>query len=91
MRRSNNGEYDSPDSPHSLYFINYLCFCFFTGDAFFVGATPERQLTVDHGTGLVQMNPISGTFRKSPEAEVQLVFTRSLKGNLFISFVMLTG
>jgi phenazine biosynthesis protein phzE len=46
----------------------YFCFCFFTGDEFFIGATPERQLTVNHRTGRIQINPISGTYRKAPAA-----------------------
>ncbi|MFT4009423.1 MAG: anthranilate synthase family protein [Nocardioidaceae bacterium] len=39
----------------------YWTFCFFTGDRFLVGASPERHVSV-HG-GDVRMNPISGTFR----------------------------
>ncbi|GAB2866393.1 anthranilate synthase family protein [Nocardioides pacificus] len=39
----------------------YWTFCFFTGDRFLVGASPERHVSI-HG-GDVRMNPISGTFR----------------------------
>ncbi len=39
----------------------YWTYCFFTGDRYLVGASPERHVSV-HG-GDVRMNPISGTFR----------------------------
>jgi phenazine biosynthesis protein phzE len=39
----------------------YWTYCFFTGERFLVGASPERHVSV-HG-GDVRMNPISGTFR----------------------------
>ncbi|HET9860157.1 MAG TPA: anthranilate synthase family protein [Nocardioidaceae bacterium] len=39
----------------------YWTFCFFTGDRYLVGASPERHVSV-HG-GDMRMNPISGTFR----------------------------
>jgi 2-amino-4-deoxychorismate synthase len=39
----------------------YWTFLVHTGDTTFVGATPERHVSVDDG--LVMMNPISGTFR----------------------------
>ncbi len=39
----------------------YWTYCFWTGDRFLVGASPERHVSV-HG-GDVRMNPISGTFR----------------------------
>ena len=39
----------------------YWTYCFFTGDRYLVGASPERHVSV-HG-GAVRMNPISGTFR----------------------------
>jgi phenazine biosynthesis protein phzE len=47
----------------------YWTFCFFTGERYLVGASPERHVSV-HG-GDVRMNPISGTFRLRgvPEAE----------------------
>ncbi len=43
----------------------YWTFCFFTGDRFLVGASPERHVSVAGGPDLadVRMNPISGTFR----------------------------
>jgi phenazine biosynthesis protein phzE len=39
----------------------YWTYCFFTGDRYLLGASPERHVSV-HG-GDVRMNPISGTFR----------------------------
>ena len=39
----------------------YWTYCFFTGDRYLIGASPERHVSV-HG-GDVRMNPISGTFR----------------------------
>src|SRR3954468_9076190 len=39
----------------------YWTYCFFTGDRYLVGASPERHVSV-HGDD-VRMNPISGTFR----------------------------
>jgi 2-amino-4-deoxychorismate synthase len=39
----------------------YWTFCFFTGDRYLIGASPERHVSV-HG-GDVRMNPISGTCR----------------------------
>ena len=45
----------------------YWTFCFFTGDRYLIGASPERHVSV-HG-GDVRMNPISGTFRIPREAE----------------------
>ncbi|MDQ6687494.1 MAG: chorismate-binding protein [Actinomycetota bacterium] len=39
----------------------YWTYCFWTGDRFLIGASPERHVSV-HG-GEVRMNPISGTFR----------------------------
>ncbi|MDQ6642266.1 MAG: anthranilate synthase family protein [Actinomycetota bacterium] len=43
----------------------YWTFCFFTGDRYLIGASPERHVSVVGGPGLadVRMNPISGTFR----------------------------
>ncbi|MBU2213540.1 chorismate-binding protein [Patescibacteria group bacterium] len=43
-------------------FSAYMTYFFFDGKQYFIGASPERHLTVDHGT--VTMNPISGTYRK---------------------------
>jgi len=39
----------------------YWTYCFFTGDRYLVGASPERHVSVKGGD--VRMNPISGTFR----------------------------
>src|SRR5690348_3944547 len=39
----------------------YWTYCFWTGERFLIGASPERHVSV-HG-GDVRMNPISGTFR----------------------------
>lgn len=44
----------------------YWTFCFFTGDRYLIGASPERHVSVrrgEAGVGDVRMNPISGTFR----------------------------
>ena len=57
----------------------YWTFCFFTGDRYLIGASPERHVSVaapdgpsgvgDAEAGLadVRMNPISGTFRLGPD------------------------
>ena len=49
----------------------YWTFCFFTGERFLIGASPERHVSVKSGD--VRMNPISGTFRVagSPEQDVK--------------------
>jgi phenazine biosynthesis protein phzE len=49
----------------------YWTFCFFTGDRYLIGASPERHVSV-HG-GDVRMNPISGTFRipRDPDVDVK--------------------
>lgn len=39
----------------------YWTFCFYTGERFLIGASPERHVSVTGGQ--VRMNPISGTFR----------------------------
>src|SRR4051795_10365636 len=39
----------------------YWTYCFWTGDRFLIGASPERHVSVHDGD--VRMNPISGTFR----------------------------
>ncbi len=44
----------------------YWTFCFFTGDRYLIGASPERHVSVRGGD--VRMNPISGTFRVGREA-----------------------
>lgn len=41
----------------------YLTFCFFDGERWFLGASPERHLTVE--AGAVTMNPICGTLPKA--------------------------
>jgi phenazine biosynthesis protein phzE len=43
----------------------YWTYCFFTGDRYLIGASPERHVSVQGGPGMssVRMNPISGTFR----------------------------
>lgn len=45
----------------------YWTFLYFTGDRYFIGATPERHLS--YKAGQVKMNPISGTFRKMEHSE----------------------
>jgi phenazine biosynthesis protein phzE len=46
----------------------YWTYCFWTGDRFLIGASPERHVSVHAGD--VRMNPISGTFRLvSPEVD----------------------
>ena len=54
----------------------YWTFCFFTGDRYLIGASPERHVSVRGGQGTadgdlldVRMNPISGTFRVGAAAE----------------------
>lgn len=42
----------------------YWTFLFHTGDATFIGASPERHVSLDDHT--VVMNPISGTYRHPP-------------------------
>jgi phenazine biosynthesis protein phzE len=41
----------------------YMTFCFYDGERYFVGSSPERHVTIR--AGVVQMNPISGTLPKS--------------------------
>ncbi len=45
----------------------YWTFVVFTGDRYIIGASPERHISVRDG--LVQMNPISGTFRFGARAD----------------------
>ncbi|WP_300679754.1 anthranilate synthase family protein [Nocardioides sp.] len=45
----------------------YWTFCFFTGDRYLIGATPERHVSMYGGD--VRMNPISGTFRLPRELD----------------------
>lgn len=40
----------------------YLTFCFFDGERYFIGSSPERHMTIHDG--LVRMNPICGTLPK---------------------------
>jgi phenazine biosynthesis protein phzE len=40
----------------------YWTYLYYTGDRFFIGATPERHISAAKGS--VKMNPISGTLRK---------------------------
>ncbi len=47
----------------------YWTFCFFTGDRYLIGATPERHVSIHDGD--VRMNPISGTFRIPREGDVK--------------------
>ena len=49
----------------------YWTFCFFTGERFLIGASPERHVSVKSGD--VRMNPISGTFRVAgaPDQDVK--------------------
>lgn len=46
-------------------FGTYWTFVFFDGERYVLGATPERHISAR--SGRVMMNPISGTFRKSPD------------------------
>jgi phenazine biosynthesis protein phzE len=48
----------------------YWTFCFFTGERFLIGASPERHVSVRSGD--VRMNPISGTFRVDGLSEDEL-------------------
>ncbi len=41
----------------------YMTFCFYDGEQYFVGSSPERHVTIRRG--VVKMNPISGTLPKS--------------------------
>ncbi|MCK5374527.1 MAG: chorismate-binding protein [Alphaproteobacteria bacterium] len=45
----------------------YWSYLYFTGDRYFIGATPERHIS--YHDQHVKMNPISGTFRKSENSE----------------------
>ena len=47
----------------------YWTYCFFTGDRYLIGATPERHISIHDGD--VRMNPISGTFRIPREGDVK--------------------
>ncbi|MDI1462938.1 chorismate-binding protein [Catellatospora sp. KI3] len=59
-----------PEVAHAVFarlarneFGAYLTFCFFDGERYFIGSSPERHLTYRRGT--VTMNPISGTLPRS--------------------------
>jgi 2-amino-4-deoxychorismate synthase len=41
----------------------YMTFCFFDGDHWFIGSSPERHITIKGG--VVRMNPICGTLPKA--------------------------
>ncbi len=55
----------------------YWTFCFFTGDRYLIGATPERHVSIHAGD--VRMNPISGTFRIPREGDVHGPLMRFLR------------
>ncbi|MFI6130718.1 anthranilate synthase family protein [Micromonospora sp. NPDC051141] len=62
-----------PDVAHTIFarlarneIGAYLTFCFFDGERYFIGSSPERHLTYRRGT--VTMNPICGTL---PRAALQ--------------------
>jgi 2-amino-4-deoxychorismate synthase len=55
----------------------YWTYCFFTGDRYLIGATPERHVTIHDGD--VRMNPISGTFRIPREGDVKAPLMRFLR------------
>ena len=55
----------------------YWTFCFFTGDRYLIGATPERHVSIHDGD--VRMNPISGTFRIPREGDVRGPLMRFLR------------
>lgn len=66
----------SPDKALSIYanilkneYGVYWSYIYFTGDRYFIGATPERHISCHNK--LVKMNPISGTFRKGGFPEKQ--------------------
>ncbi len=51
---------------------SYWKFIFFNGERYFIGATPERHISVHKNR--VKMNPISGTFRKKKDKISRLEF-----------------
>ncbi len=55
---------------------SYWKFIFFNGEQYFIGATPERHISVFKKQ--VKMNPISGTFRKKKEKISRTVFKEDL-------------
>lgn len=42
---------------------SYMTFCFFDGQHYFIGSSPERHITIE--SGRVRMNPICGTLPKA--------------------------
>lgn len=56
---------------------SYWTFLFFDGNKYFVGATPERHISVRQGK--VLMNPISGTFRKNEFLSNDAGFNKEFK------------
>src|SRR3954447_7074977 len=58
----------------------YWTYCFWTGERFLIGASPERHVSV-HG-GDVRMNPISGTFRLGGVSAGSTTGERDLKARL---------
>jgi phenazine biosynthesis protein phzE len=73
IRRSFLAEIENYGPAQAFTFFRRLCeqeagaywtFLVHTGDRTFVGATPERHVSLDDG--LVTMNPISGTYRYPP-------------------------
>lgn len=50
-------------------FGTYWTFAFFDGEHYHIGVSPERHISAQRGE--VMMNPISGTFRKNPQASAQ--------------------
>ncbi len=58
----------------------YWTFCFYTGDRFLIGASPERHVSVRAGE--VRMNPISGTFRVQGDAVTPAGIDNELKTRL---------
>jgi phenazine biosynthesis protein phzE len=59
---------------------SYWTFLFHTGEGTFIGASPERHVTVNDGT--ISMNPISGTYRHpatGPEIDGLLEFLNDPK------------
>lgn len=84
IRRTFRTRIDDFDHAKALSFLKnlltqehgaYWTYLFFTGDRYFVGATPERHISSTGGR--VKMNPISGTFRKDEWQPAEL------KGALF--------
>jgi phenazine biosynthesis protein phzE len=58
----------------------YWTYCFWTGDRFLIGASPERHVSVHAGE--VRMNPISGTFRVSTGSTTEVEGAADRKARL---------